>query len=71
MEITKRGTPRNEREWVGSCRNCNSEATAKESEMTHIRRYVRLGSSSWEVCPVCKAGNEVGYGGMIFYPKQN
>jgi len=69
MKITKKGTPASERIWLGTCRNCKSEAEATESEMTHITHDQREGGSfSWEKCPVCGAG--AGYGGMIFYPKR-
>lgn len=68
MKITKRGTPPDERTWTGGCKNCGSEAEAKQSEMTHITRDWE-GSFSWEKCPVCGAGDEAtGYGGMIFHP---
>jgi hypothetical protein len=70
MKITKKGTPAGERKWVGSCYSCNSEAEAKQSEMTHITSCQREGSFSWEVCPVCGAGDKAtGYNGMLFYPK--
>ena len=69
MEITKRGQTVNERVWSGTCRACKSEAKASEAEMTHITDDQREGSSfSWEKCPVCKAGSETGYGGMLFHP---
>lgn len=71
MKITKRGTPADERTWLGTCRSCNSEAEAKQSEMTHITHDQREGGSfSWEKCPACGAGDKsTGYGGMLFYPK--
>ena len=72
MKITKKGIPANERVWAGTCRNCNSEAEAQESEMTHITYDQREGGSfSWERCPVCGIGGSTGYGGMLFYPKSN
>lgn len=67
MKITKRGTPKTDRIWKGQCRQCESEAEAKESEMTRIVHDQRDGSFSWEVCPVCKAGP---YSGMLFYPSK-
>ena len=71
MKITKKGTPANERIWTGTCRSCNSEAEAAESEMTHINYDQREGGSfSWEKCPVCGVGGVTGYGGMLFYPKE-
>ncbi len=71
MKITKKGTLPSERVWVGTCRNCKSEAEATESEMTHINYDQREGSSfSWKKCPVCGAGTGSGYGGMLFYPKE-
>lgn len=78
MKITKKGTPASERVWVGTCRSCNSEAEAQESEMTHINYDMMKagasgkregGSYSWEKCPVCGVGGVTGYGGMLFYPK--
>jgi len=73
MKITKRGTPPDELSWAGRCRNCNSEAEANQSEMTHITHDQREGGSfSWETCPVCQAGDKAtGYGGMLFYPKDH
>ena len=69
MKITKKGVPAIERVWVGTCRNCKSEAEAQESEMTHITFDMREDCSfSWEKCPVCGV---TGYGGMLFYPKSN
>jgi hypothetical protein len=71
MKITKQGIVPGQREWAGSCATCNSEAEAKESEMTHIKDDIREGGRfSWEVCPVCGSGNESGYGGMLFYPSK-
>lgn len=63
MKITRRGKPESERVWLGDCRSCGSQATAKQSEMTGITHDQREGGSfSWEKCPVCE-------GRMIFYPK--
>jgi len=71
MRITKRGQTDKERLWVGTCRSCRSEAEATENEMTHIKNDQRADSAfSWEKCPVCGAGGESGYGGMLFYPKK-
>lgn len=68
MKVTKRGKLPTERKWKGTCRACGSEATAVESEMHHITHDQREGTSfSWEACPVCKAGGQSGYGGMLFY----
>ncbi len=69
MEITYRGTPADDRIWKGTCHSCRSEAVAKQSEMHNITYDQRENCSfSWEVCPVCKAGNKsTGYGGMLFY----
>lgn len=72
MKITKSGTPETERLWKGTCRECKSEAEAKGSEMTHI--VSEMGRNlvfSWERCPVCGAGWDSGYGGMLFYPHQD
>jgi hypothetical protein len=69
MKITKRGIPLAERKWIGKCAKCGSEAEAMEAELTHITHDQRDGSFSWEICPVCKAGNpKTGYGGMCFHP---
>lgn len=69
MKITKRGTPKTELVWKGSCRQCGSEAEAKESELTEVTWDQREGNSfSWEKCPVCNAGP---YGGMLFYSPRN
>ena len=71
MEITKKGLPPKERQWAGRCRACGSEAVASQSEMNHIQHDQREGDSfSWERCPVCDAGSDSGYGGMLFYPKK-
>jgi hypothetical protein len=78
MKITKKGTPASERVWLGTCRSCESEAEATEFEMTHITYdrssfgAKREGSFfSWEKCPVCGAGGDTGYGGMLFYQKSD
>ena len=69
MKITKRGTTTDEKIWRGTCRQCKSEAEAIEAELTYITFDQREGGSfSWEKCPVCGAGSETGYGGMLFYP---
>lgn len=69
MEITNPATPKGERVWKGRCRECKSEAQARENEMKNIQHDYREGGSfSWEVCPVCGAGDVTGYGGMLFYP---
>lgn len=71
MEIIKRGKTKDEKIWMGSCRQCKSEAKAVEAEMTHITHDQREGGSfSWEKCPVCGAGSNSGYGGMLFYPER-
>lgn len=68
MKITKQGIPKGDRVWKGHCHQCNSEADAKESELTGITHDHREGGSfSWEKCPVCSAGP---YAGMLFYPPQ-
>lgn len=71
MRITKRGMLPGERKWTGHCWQCNSDAEAEQSEMTHITYDQREGGSfSWEKCPVCGAGDKAtGYGGMLFYPE--
>lgn len=71
MKIIRRGTPKEERVWVGKCSHCKSIAEASESELQHITCDSREGNSfSWEVCPVCYAG-ELGtaYNGMLFSTK--
>lgn len=69
MKIIKTGTNPEDREWRGTCRSCKSEAMATEGELKHITHDQREGGSfSWEKCPVCKAGGDSGYGGMLFYP---
>lgn len=66
MKVTKRGTPPTERKWKGSCRACQSEAEAVESELTGIQHDQRENDSfSWEKCPVCGEGP---FGGMLLYP---
>lgn len=67
MKVTKRGRIPEERPWYGVCRNCKSEASAMESEMTNIKECQRDGKHSWEICPVCEAGAD-GWGGMLFQP---
>ena len=69
MEITYRGTPRADVTWSGTCKDCESKASATYSELTHVTHDQREGGSfSWEKCPVCSAGSDSGYGGMLFYP---
>ena len=70
MLITKTGKLPGLRLWRGECRACESEAEARESEMTHVVEDPRDGTKlSWEVCPVCQAGDKAtGHGGMLFYP---
>jgi hypothetical protein len=68
MKVTKVGKPLSARVWVGTCSNCGSEAEAVESELTHITESQREGRFSWEKCPVCGAGDDERYGGMLFYP---
>ena len=68
MEITKRRDKKAEKIWNGECRECGSEATATEGELTHVHNDQRDGSFSWEKCPASGAGGSTGYGGMIFYP---
>jgi hypothetical protein len=72
MQITKRGTPRTEREWVGVCNACSSEATALESELMNIQPSdYKTKTYSWEVCPVCDAGRDKSsWGGMLFHLKR-
>jgi hypothetical protein len=71
IEITKRGTPPNEMVWKGRCHKCGSEAKGTQDDMTHIKHDQRDGSYSWEVCPVCKAGESLnGYGGICFHPQR-
>ncbi len=69
MKVTKVGTKPSENLWVGSCGNCGSEAEATQAELKKIQTCQKDGSWVWEVCPVCGAGDNRGYGGMIFYPK--
>lgn len=69
MKVIKTGAKPEDREWRGTCRSCNAEATATENEMKHITYDQREGGSfSWEKCPVCNAGGSSGFGGMLFYP---
>lgn len=69
MKIIKTGTVPSERVWRGECRNCGSVVEAREGELKHITHDQREAISfSWEICPVCKAGSESGYGGVLFYP---
>jgi hypothetical protein len=69
MEIIYRGTPKKERTWLGYCRQCNSSAIAKENELINITNDQRDGEFSWETCPVCGAGGDNGWGGMLFRPR--
>ncbi len=68
MKVTKRGIPKSERIWIGTCSSCHSEAEALESEMTNIT-YGGLirdeGPFSYETCPVC---GKTKYNGMMFRP---
>lgn len=68
MKITKLGTIKYERIWIGTCSSCHSEAEALESEMTNITYgglFRDQGPFSYETCPVC-GGRK--YNGMIFRP---
>lgn len=70
MKITKDKQDPNIRIWVGTCRVCKSEAEAIQNELKNIMYDGRDGYTfSWEKCPVCQAGGNKGYGGMLFYPK--
>jgi hypothetical protein len=71
MKVINRGIPSSERLWRGTCCNCKSEVEAKERELKHITYDQRDGSFSWEVCPVCRAGNITGYGGICFHPAKD
>lgn len=68
MKITHKGVPPGERIWKGECVSCKSRAEATQLELKNITHDQREGSFSWEICPVCNAGNAKGYGGMLFYP---
>lgn len=69
MDVIKTGTKPEDRKWLGKCRSCKSEAMATEGELKHITHDTREGGRfSWEKCPVCGAGANSGYGGMLFYP---
>lgn len=70
MKVTRVGQIPANRIWVGTCRNCKSEAEAVESELTHITYDQRDGAFSWEKCPVCGVGEGNGYGGMCFQPSK-
>lgn len=74
MRITKRGTRVADRAWTGHCPQCDSEATAKQGELTNITADLRSGEHfSWEKCPVCGGGDPGmnNWGGMIFYPSED
>lgn len=72
MKITRRGLPKEQRRWIGTCNSCHSEAEAIESEMTHKEvDFKDHDEFSWEVCPACGAGDKVtGYDGMLFYVRK-
>lgn len=68
MKITKRGIPKSERIWIGTCSSCHSEAEALESEMTNITYnglFRDKGPFSYETCPVC---GKTKHNGMMFRP---
>jgi hypothetical protein len=68
MKVIERGTLPQERLWRGTCRSCGSKVEATEGELNHIDLGdQRDGPFAWEVCPVCKAGTDTGYGGVLFY----
>lgn len=74
MKITYVGTPtKDTREWYGKCKKCNSTAEAVESELEHVTNNPfagpYTGMYAWQKCPVCGAGDDVGYQGMLFIPK--
>jgi hypothetical protein len=72
MKIIKRGTPPEQRIWYGKCRSCNSEIEAEQKELVNIQNDWREGTDfCWMKCPVCNAGNDTGYGGVLFYPFRN
>lgn len=53
MEILHKGTPREERTWLGTCHWCKSKMRAFERELkiTSCQRDGDFGSAP---CPVCK-----------------
>lgn len=73
ITITKKGSPPEKREWVGTCRNCGAEATALGKDVAHLAQYDQRENSrfAWMKCPCCDAGGSTGYGGILFYPKAN
>lgn len=64
MKIIKKGTPRDEVVWRGTCNACDSVIQAKRDELLTVeydhRENGEFGRAS---CPVCHYG-------MIFYPKK-
>lgn len=71
MRVTKRGNPPCDRKWHGTCRKCEAEAEAVETEL-RVQDDTREGTQfAWHKCPVCGAGDDGGFGGMLFYPVTN
>ena len=73
LRITERRPPPSEEEvWEGECRNCHSKAECVRSDITNYRKgdhTTDYEPFSWEVCPVCRAGESSnGYGGLAMYP---
>lgn len=53
MFVLKRGTPKGQLVWKGTCRNCNSVMEEKQSELTIMSDF-RGEQSAEAKCPVCQ-----------------
>lgn len=70
MRLIRKGTPKSEQIWAGTCRNCRSEFEAKRGELV-VTDDQRDGPFAWHQCSVCDAGSgPTAYGGICFYPKR-
>lgn len=53
MEIVKRGVPRAERPWLGTCCNCGSVLRAKAAELEMLHWVKQEKEQGKALCPVC------------------
>lgn len=63
MKIIRRGIPKKEVVWEGTCTDCNSVIEAKRSEVAMEYDPVGRDDFGRANCPVCGHG-------MVFYPKK-
>ena len=61
MKIVKRGRPKTEMSWQGTCSDCGSVIKAQTNELAVEWDTQERGSFGRANCPVCGHG-------MVFYP---